>query len=353
MLSERKKTKKIRVGNIYIGGDAPVVVQSMTTLPPSKFREALREIKALEDVGCELVRVAVPDRESAERLGDLKKEISIPLVADIHFDYRLAILSIDKGVDKIRINPGNIKDREHLKNVILKAKERDIAIRIGVNGGSMPLDIIDKYGGVTPQGMVDTALRYIDFFEANDFENIVVSIKASDIETTVKANRLLSKYTSYPIHLGITEAGPYFEGSIKSAIGIGILLSEGIGDTIRVSLTAPPVKEVEVAYSILKFLDIRRRGPELISCPTCGRKEIDVELLVKELWPKVKDLRYPIKIAVMGCPVNGPGEAKEADVGIAGSKDGYAVLFKKGKILKRAKMSEAITELLRLVEELK
>ncbi len=353
MLSERKKTKKIRVGNIYIGGDAPVVVQSMTTLPPSKFREALREIKALEDVGCELVRVAVPDRESAERLGDLKKEISIPLVADIHFDYRLAILSIDKGVDKIRINPGNIKDREHLKNVILKAKERDIAIRIGVNGGSMPLDIIDKYGGVTPQGMVDTALRYIDFFEANDFENIVVSIKASDIETTVKANRLLSKYTSYPIHLGITEAGPYFEGSIKSAIGIGILLSEGIGDTIRVSLTAPPVKEVEVAYSILKFLDIRRRGPELISCPTCGRKEIDVELLVKELWPKVKDLRYPIKIAVMGCPVNGPGEAKEADVGIAGSKEGYVVLFKKGKILKRVKMSEAITELLRLVEELK
>ncbi len=353
MLSERKKTKKIRVGNIYIGGDAPVVVQSMTTLPPAEFLETLREIKMLEEVGCELVRVAVPDRESAERLGDLKKEINIPLVADIHFDYRLAILSIDKGVDKIRINPGNIKDREHLKNVILKAKERDIPIRIGVNGGSMPLDIIDKYGGVTPQGMVDAALRYIDFFEANDFENIVVSIKASDIETTVKANRLLSKYTSYPIHLGITEAGPYFEGSIKSAIGIGILLSEGIGDTIRVSLTAPPVKEVEVAYSILKFLDIRRRGPELISCPTCGRKEIDVELLVKELWPKVKDLRYPIKIAVMGCPVNGPGEAKEADVGIAGSKEGYVVLFKKGKILKRVKMSEAITELLRLVEELK
>ncbi len=353
MLSERKKTKKIRVGKIYIGGDAPIVVQSMSTLSPLKFREIINEIRLLEDAGCEIIRVAVPDTDSAQRLGELKRHIDIPLVADIHFDYRLAILAIEQGVDKIRINPGNIKDENHLKKIIAKARERDIAIRIGVNGGSMPLDLVDKYGGVTPEGMVEAALRYIDFFEANDFGNIVVSIKASDIETTVKANRLLSNSISYPLHLGITEAGPYIEGGIKSAIGIGILLSEGIGDTIRVSLTAHPVKEIEVAYNILKFLGIRRKGPEIISCPTCGRKEVDVGLLVKEVWDKVRGIDLPIKIAVMGCPVNGPGEAKDADIGLAGSKDGYATIFKRGKIVKRVHMKDAVDELLKLIEELK
>ncbi len=353
MLSKRRKTKKIRIGDIFIGGDAPVIVQSMASSPLSNLENLRKEIKLLEDAGCEMIRVAVPDRESAKRLSILKKEINIPLIADIHFDYRLAILSIEQGVDKIRINPGNIKNKEHLKAIIDKAKERDIAIRIGVNSGSMPLDLVDKYGGVTPQGMVDAALRYIEFFEDNGFENIVISIKSSDIETTVKANRLLSSLTSYPVHIGITEAGPYFEGSIKSAIGIGILLSEGIGDTIRVSLTAHPVKEVEVAYEILKFLGIRRRGPEIVSCPTCGRREVDVERLVSLIWKEVKHIELPIKIAVMGCPVNGPGEAREADIGVAGTRDGYAILFKKGKIIKRVKSERVIDELLRLIEDMR
>ncbi len=353
MLSKRRKTKKIQIGNVFIGGDAPIVVQSMAATPLSDFDNLYREIKSLEEVGCEIVRVAVPDRESAEKLAILKRKISIPLVADIHFDYRLALISIDQGVDKIRINPGNIKNKDHLKAIIDKAKEKNIAIRIGVNSGSMPLDLIDKYGGVTPQGMVDAALRYIRFFEDNNFENIVISIKSSDIETTVRANRLLSSLTSYPIHIGITEAGPYFEGSIKSAIGIGILLSEGIGDTIRVSLTAHPVKEVEVAYNILKFLGIRRRGPEIVSCPTCGRREVDVEKLVDLIWDKVKYIKLPIKIAVMGCPVNGPGEAREADIGVAGTKDGYGIVFKKGKIVKKAKFEEIADELLKLIEDIK
>ncbi len=352
MLAERKKTKKIQVGNVYIGGGAPVVVQSMATLSPVYIKEIYQEIRELEEAGCELIRVAVPDREAAEALSILKQKINIPLIADIHFDYRLAILAIEHGADKIRINPGNIKNRDHLLQIIKKAKERDIAIRIGINGGSMPLDIVDKYGGVTPEAMVEAALRYIDFFEANDFENLIISIKASDVTTTVKANRLLSSSTNYPLHLGITEAGPYVEGSIKSAIGIGILLAEGIGDTIRVSLTAPPVKEVEVAYNILKFLDIRRRGPEIISCPTCGRKEVDVEDLVARIWNKVKHISLPIKIAIMGCPVNGPGEARDADIGIAGTKDGYAIIFQKGRILKRVKSEKVEDEILHLIKEM-
>ena len=350
MLVERKKTKKIRVGNIYIGGGAPIIVQSMASLSPVYIEEVYKEIRELEEVGCELIRVAVPDKESAEALGELKGKINIPLVADIHFDYRLAVLAIKQGVDKIRINPGNIKDKNHLLQIIKRAKERDIAIRIGINSGSMPLDIVDKHGGVTPEAMVDAALRYIDFFEANDFGNLIISIKASDVITTVKANRLLSDSTHYPLHLGITEAGPYVEGSIKSAIGIGILLAEGIGDTIRVSLTASPTKEVEVAYNILKFLDIRRRGPEIISCPTCGRKEVDVEDLVARVWTKVKHIDLPIKIAIMGCPVNGPGEAKDADIGVAGTRDGYAIIFRRGKILKRVKSEEVEGEILHLVE---
>ncbi len=350
MLVERKKTKKIRVGNVYIGGGAPIIVQSMASLSPVYVEEVYKEIRELEEVGCELIRVAVPDKESAEALGELKGKINIPLVADIHFDYRLAILAIEQGVDKIRINPGNIKDKNHLLQIIKRAKERDIAIRIGINSGSMPLDIVDKHGGVTPEAMVDAALRYIDFFEANDFGNLVISIKASDIITTVKANRLLSDSTHYPLHLGITEAGPYVEGSIKSAIGIGILLAEGIGDTIRVSLTASPIKEVEVAYNILKFLDIRRRGPEIISCPTCGRKEVDVEDLVARIWNKVKHIDLPIKIAIMGCPVNGPGEARDADIGVAGTRDGYAIIFRRGKILKRVKSEEVEGEILHLIE---
>ncbi len=350
MLVERRKTKKIRVGNIYIGGGAPIIVQSMASLSPVYIEEVYKEIRELEEVGCELIRVAVPDKESAEALGELKGKINIPLVADIHFDYRLAILAIEQGVDKIRINPGNIKDKNHLLQIIKRAKERDIAIRIGINSGSMPLDIVDKHGGVTPEAMVDAALRYIDFFEANDFGNLIISIKASDVITTVKANRLLSDSTHYPLHLGITEAGPYVEGSIKSAIGIGILLAEGIGDTIRVSLTASPTKEVEVAYNILKFLDIRRRGPEIISCPTCGRKEVDVENLVARVWNKVKHIDLPIKIAIMGCPVNGPGEAKDADIGVAGTRDGYAIIFRRGKILKRVKSEEVEGEILHLIE---
>ncbi len=322
----------------------------MASLSPVYIEEVYKEIRELEEVGCELIRVAVPDKESAEALGELKGKINIPLVADIHFDYRLAILAIEQGVDKIRINPGNIKDKNHLLQIIKRAKERDIAIRIGINSGSMPLDIVDKHGGVTPEAMVDAALRYIDFFEANDFGNLIISIKASDVITTVKANRLLSDSTHYPLHLGITEAGPYVEGSIKSAIGIGILLAEGIGDTIRVSLTASPTKEVEVAYNILKFLDIRRRGPEIISCPTCGRKEVDVENLVARVWNKVKHIDLPIKIAIMGCPVNGPGEAKDADIGVAGTRDGYAIIFRRGKILKRVKSEEVEGEILHLIE---
>ncbi len=353
MLSQRKKTKKIRIGNVYIGGNAPILVQSMSTFSPSDFENIQKEIKLLEEAGCELVRVAIPDRESALNLKKLRKGIKIPLIADIHFDYRLAILAIEQGVDKIRINPGNIKNEEHLKKIIKTAKERDIAIRIGINGGSMPLDIVDKYQGVTPEGMVDAALRYVDFFEANDFGKIVISIKASDVETTVRANRLLSSRVSYPIHLGITEAGPYFEGSIKSAIGIGILLAEGIGDTIRVSLTADPVKEIEVAFNILKFLNIRRKGPEIVSCPTCGRSEINVKELVEKIWPKIKNIDLPIKVAVMGCPVNGPGEARDADIGIAGTKDGYAIIFRKGKILERVKMEHLMDKFLKYLEEMK
>lgn len=353
MLASRKSTKKIRVGNVFIGGDAPILVQSMATYSLKEFDDLYRQIRELEENGCDLVRVAVPNEESANLLGKLKRRINIPLIADIHFNYRLAILAIKQGVDKIRINPGNIRDKEHLIDILKIAKEKDIAIRIGVNGGSLPLDIVDKFGGVTPEGMVEGVMRYVNFFEDHDFTNIIVSIKASDVETTVKANRLLSNRTSYPIHLGITEAGPYIEGSIKSALGIGILLADGIGDTIRVSLTAPPIKEVETAYNILKFLNIRRRGPEIISCPTCGRKEIDVEHLTNVIWDRVKKLDIPVKIAIMGCPVNGPGEAKDADIGIAGTKDGYAILFIKGQIIKRIKNENIMTELIDHIEKLK
>lgn len=347
----RRESLKIHVGNVAIGGDAPIVVQSMTNTDTHDWKSTVEQIKRLEDRGCEIIRVAVPDMEAAKELQNIKKAISIPLIADIHFDYRLALEAIKSGVDGLRLNPGNIGGFEKVRKVTLAAKERQIPIRIGVNSGSIEKDLLAKYGGATPEAMVESALRHVEMLESLDFNLIKISLKSSNVLHTIEAYRLLAEKTPYPFHLGITEAGTAVQGALKSALGIGILLYEGIGDTIRVSITGSPEEEMPIAYGILRALEIRKRGVEIISCPTCGRTEIDLITMVKEVEDKLATVRTPLKVAIMGCVVNGPGEARDADVGIAGGR-GKGVLFRHGKPVKSLPASELVNTLLKEVEDL-
>jgi len=347
---KRKKTRQIAVGKVKIGGGAPIAVQSMTNTPTQDIAATVSQIKRLQDAGCEIVRVAVPDQEAAAAIAAIKARIDIPLIADIHFDYRLAIAAAKSGVDGLRLNPGNIGGVQKVKAVVQCAKDHDIPIRIGVNSGSLEKDLIKKYNGVTPAGMVESGLRHVDFLRSLDFHQIKISLKASDVRRTVAAYRLLSAKTDLPLHVGVTEAGALYPGIVKSALGIGILLSEGIGDTIRVSLTRDPVEEVRVGFEILKALGIRRRGPEIIACPTCGRCKIDLFGIVERVEKALMTTAEPLKIAIMGCVVNGPGEAKEVDIGIAGG-DGTGVLFKKGKVIKTFAQDELVDVLLHEVRE--
>jgi (E)-4-hydroxy-3-methylbut-2-enyl-diphosphate synthase len=350
-MTRRKRTRKVWVGNIAIGGAAPVSVQSMTKTDTRDVAATVRQVRRLERAGCEIIRVAVPDTEAASALPKIKKGIKIPLVADVHFDYRLALKAIDAGVDKLRINPGNIRADWKVREVVKAAKERKIPIRVGVNAGSLPRDLRKKYKVATPTALVEAAVRQVRILEDLDFGKIVIALKSFDVPTTVEAYKLMSKKKKYPLHVGITEAGLPLAGSIRSALGIGILLASGIGDTIRVSLTGDPVQEVAVGYEILKSLDLREHGPIIISCPTCGRCEIDIISMTKKVERAVRDFDAPLKIAVMGCVVNGPGEAKDADVGIAGGK-GYGLLFRKGKIIGKVKEKSLIDALLDIVHDL-
>lgn len=345
-----KKTRKVKVGNLIIGGGNEVIIQSMTNTNTADSKKTIQQIKALEAAGCQMVRVTVNNAEAAEAIKIIKKEINIPLVADIHFDYRLALLAIENGVDKLRINPGNIGDEEKIKAVVEKAKEKNIPIRIGINAGSLEKHILEKYGHPTSEAMVESGLYHVRLLEKYGFENIVISLKSSNVKMMVEAYRKMSSMLDYPLHLGVTEAGTAFQGTVKSAIGIGSLLVDGIGDTIRVSLTEDPVEEIKVAKEILKVLGLREAGVEIISCPTCGRTEIDLINLAKAVEAEFAEMSHKIKIAVMGCVVNGPGEAKEADYGVAGGK-GVGVLFKKGKIVKTVDEKEILSELRKMIKE--
>ena len=349
MQISRKKTKKIQIGNVAIGGDNPILIQSMCNTKTHDVKATVEQINKLEEVGCEIIRLAVPDMDAAICLGKIKKQINLPLVADIHFNYKLALEAIVQGVDKLRINPGNIGGKEKVKILVQKCKEKKIPIRIGVNGGSLERDIVEKYGDkATAEGMVESALRHVKILEDLDFYDICISVKASEVPTTVEAYKLLSQEVDYPLHLGITEAGSVAIGGIKSAVGLGILLNEGIGDTLRVSLSGDPVEEVKVAWEILKSLKIRQRGVEITSCPTCGRTKIDLAKIVNELEKKTLQIVEPIHIAVMGCEVNGLGEAKTANIGVIGS-DKKASLWKEGKFVKIVEEEEVVEEVLSLL----
>lgn len=346
----RKKTRQIHVGTAPVGGESPVTVQSMTKTDTRDIKATSLQIEALASAGCEIIRLAVPDIEAAHALGPIKKAAQIPMIADIHFDWRLALEAIRQGVDGLRLNPGNIGAQWKVKEVVVAAKERNIPIRIGVNAGSLEKDLLEKYGHPTPEALVASAEGHIRILEELDFQDIKVSLKASNVMRTVDAYRLFSEKHDYPLHIGISEAGPSFSGTVKSAVGLGILLAEGIGDTMRVSLTAEPEEEIRVAYEILKSLGIRRRGPEIISCPTCGRCQIDLKPLAQKVSDAVKDLKAPISVAVMGCVVNGPGEAREADFGIAGGK-GMGLVFKKGEVVKTVKEDELMDALMEMIKE--
>jgi (E)-4-hydroxy-3-methylbut-2-enyl-diphosphate synthase len=347
-----RKTKPIQVGDLVIGGGAPVSVQSMTTTDTRNWQATLSQINSLAERGCQLVRVAVVDTQAAQALEKICTSSPVPVAADIHFDYRLALAALDSGIAKLRINPGNIGDENRVRQVVLKAKERSVPIRIGVNAGSLEAGILEKYGGVTAEGMVESALQKIRQLEELDFDQIVISLKASRLPLMLKANRLMAKSTSYPLHLGVTEAGTAYSGTIRSAVGLGILLAEGIGDTIRVSLAADPTEEVRAGYEILKSLELRERGPTLIACPTCGRCQIDLFGLVAQVERRLASLEEPLCVAVMGCAVNGPGEAREADVGIAGGR-GMGLVFRKGEIVDRVPEAELVDALFREIAELK
>ena len=348
---DRKKTREISIGNVKIGGNNPIAIQSMCNTDTRDAKATIEQIKRLEDEGCEIVRIAVPDMVACDAIKEIKKGINIPLVADIHFDYRLALKAIENGIDKIRINPGNIGNEDRIKAVITSAKERNIPIRIGVNSGSLEKDILEKYGHVTPEALIESALRHVEIVEKYDYNNIVVSIKASNVPFSIKTYSMLSQKIDYPLHLGITESGTVKSGTIKSSVGIGAILSMGIGDTIRVSLTGDPVEEIKVCKEILKALNLRKFGIEFISCPTCGRTEVDLISIANKVEEECRKINKNLKVAVMGCAVNGPGEAKEADIGIAGGK-GYGLIFKKGEILKKVPEDMLIPELLKLINEL-
>jgi (E)-4-hydroxy-3-methylbut-2-enyl-diphosphate synthase len=344
-MGTHNKTKTIYVRNVPVGGGNPVIVQSMTKTDTADVTSTVRQIKALESSGCEIIRLAVPDMDAAEALGKIKKSITIPMIADIHFNWRLAIEAIKQGVDGLRINPGNIGAKWKIKEVITALQDKGIPIRIGVNAGSLEKELLLRYGHPTAEALVESAARHIRMLEEFHFNTIKVSLKASDVPKTVEAYRLFAERYDYPLHIGISEAGPPSSGIIKSSVGLGILLSEGLGDTIRVSLTTDPKEEVRVAYAILGSLGLRQRGVNIISCPTCGRCKIDLRGLVTKVEKRVKHFKNPITIAVMGCVVNGPGEAREADFGMAGGK-GRGILFKKGEIIKRVKEEELLDALL-------
>ncbi len=341
----REATKKIRIGDITIGGGSPIAIQSMTNTRTEDVEATAAQILALEKAGCEIIRCAVPTMEAAEALAEIKKKIHIPLVADIHFDYRLAIAAIENGADKIRINPGNIGDAGRVQAVVDKAKEYKVAIRVGVNSGSLEKALVEKYGGVTAEGLVKSAMDKVHLIEEMGYDNLVVSIKSSDVMMCVEAHRRIAEVCPYPLHVGITEAGTLLAGNIKSSIGLGLILNQGIGDTIRVSLTGDPVEEIKSAKLILKTLGLRKGGIEVVSCPTCGRTKIDLIGLANQVEQMVADIPLDIKVAVMGCVVNGPGEAKEADIGIAGGI-GEGLLIKKGQVVKKVK-EEQLLETLR------
>ena len=340
----REETKVVQIGNCKIGGGNPVAIQSMTNTKTEDVEATVAQILALEAAGCDIIRCAVPTMEAAEALTEIKKRIHIPLVADIHFDYRLAIAAIEHGADKIRINPGNIGDVSRVREVVEKAKEYNVPIRVGVNSGSLEKHLVEKYGGVTAEGIVESALDKVHMIEEMGYDNLVVSIKSSDVMMCVKAHELIAEQCPYPLHVGITESGTILSGNIKSSVGLGIILYEGIGDTIRVSLTGDPLEEIKSAKLILKTLGLRKGGIEVVSCPTCGRTKIDLIGLANQVGNMVADIPLDIKVAVMGCVVNGPGEAKEADIGIAGGI-GEGLLIKKGEIVKKVKEEELLDTL--------
>lgn len=346
----RKKTRRIMVGAVAVGGGAPISVQSMTTTKTDDVAATVRQIQQLTDAGCEIVRVAVPDQAAAAAIARIKRRISLPLVADVHFDYRLAIASARAGADGLRFNPGNIGSRKNIKALVDCAKDYALCIRIGVNAGSLEKDIRDKYRGVTAEGMVASALRHAALLRDLDFHAIKLSIKASDVSRTLAAYRMLAARTDLPLHVGVTEAGALYAGIVKSALGIGTLLGEGIGDTLRVSLTRDPVEEVRVGYEILRALNIRHRGPEIIACPTCGRCDIPLFDIVDRVEKALMARSTSVKVAIMGCVVNGPGEAREADIGVAGGS-GVGILFKKGKVVRKFPQDRLVEEVLKAVDE--
>lgn len=345
-----RKVRQVKIKDKIIG-DGNITVQSMLSVNASDIEGSVKQAVELEKAGCEILRAAIPDEKAIALIPAIKEKINIPLVADIHFDYRLALMAIDAGIDKIRINPGNIGSDDRVKLVADACRMKNIPIRIGVNSGSLEKSILEKYGAPTPEALVESAMYHASLLEKFDFNDIVISIKSSDVATMIKAYRLLAEKCDYPLHLGVTEAGTERMGVIKSAIGIGSLLLDGIGDTIRVSLTDSPLKEVAAAYDILKAAGIRKRGIEIVSCPTCGRTKIDLISLAKKVEESVKNIDKPLKVAVMGCVVNGPGEAREADIGIAGG-DGCGVIFKKGEVIKKVKEEEILSALLEEIEKL-
>lgn len=351
MKYSRKKTREVNIGGVKIGGDNPIAIQSMCNTDTRNVEETVKQIKELENAGCEIIRIAVPDMQAAEAIKDIKRQIDIPLVADIHFDYRLALKAIDGGIDKIRINPGNIGSEDRVKQVADMAKKNGIPIRVGVNSGSLEKHLVEKYGGVTPEGLVESALGHVRLLEKYDFYDTVISIKASNVPFSVEVYELLSETVDYPLHVGITEAGTVWGGTVKSAVGIGAILSRGIGDTIRVSLTGNPVEEIYAAKEILKDMNLRKFGVEFVSCPTCGRTSIDLISIANEVESRVKSIDKNIKVAVMGCAVNGPGEAREADIGIAGGH-GEGLIFRKGEIIRKVPENMLVDELMKEIEKL-
>ena len=350
-LKKRRPTRQIHIGKVAIGGGAPISVQSMTNTKTTDTEATVAQIRALQAAGCDIVRLAVPDMEAAKNLGNILRQVTVPLVADIHFDYKLALEAIRQGIHALRLNPGNIGGEEKVKAVVEAAKEAGIPIRIGVNAGSLDKKILKKYGGVTPEALVESAMEHVRILEALDFHDMKISLKAHDVPLTIAAYRLMSQTVDYPLHLGITEAGTVNTGIIKSAVGIGALLAEGIGDTFRISLTGDPVVEVRVANEILKSLGLKEYGPTLVACPTCGRTSIDLPAIAAQVEEKLRDIEDPIEVAVMGCVVNGPGEARGADVGIAGG-NGEGLIFRKGEIVRKVPEADLVNELFQEIDQI-
>ena len=350
-LQKRRPTRQIHIGKVAIGGGAPISVQSMTNTKTTDTEATVAQIRALQAAGCDIVRLAVPDMEAAKNLGNILRQVTVPLVADIHFDYKLALEAIHQGIHALRLNPGNIGGEEKVRAVVEAAKEAGIPIRIGVNAGSLDKKILKKYGGVTPEALVESAMEHVRILEALDFHDMKISLKAHDVPLTIAAYRLMSQTVDYPLHLGITEAGTVNTGIIKSAVGIGALLAEGIGDTFRISLTGDPVVEVRVANEILKSLGLKEYGPTLVACPTCGRTSIDLPAIAAQVEEKLRDIEEPIEVAVMGCVVNGPGEARGADVGIAGG-NGEGLIFRKGEIVRNVPEADLVNELFQEIDQI-